>query len=201
MATMSYIITGAIIPKEDRYNTTMTLLSSSSSSSSSSPSSSSLLFSSLSRDQEAQWHESIAWNIIYLSLPVFLTLHYIIPAPWGKLLLLHSSDTTASSRSSKSQKFTDILLRGPCIPARLAWVLFESPNLVWALVAWRHRRRDHQEEEASSSLQLANCVLYFLFVAHYLQRAIIYPWRMSPHSKPMPLVIVLSGLCYCTFNG
>jgi hypothetical protein len=179
--------------------------------------SSSLHSLSLLVEEEAQWHEAIASSIIYLSLPVFLTLYYVVPAPWGKLLLTSSSSSrSSSSSSSRNAKTTKsprpqtragenllLMLRGPRLPARFAWFLFESPNLVWAIYAWRHRRsrHGHDPEDSSSSLQLANYILFFLFVAHYLQRAIVYPYRMSPQSKSMPLVIVASALVYCSLNG
>jgi hypothetical protein len=173
-----------------------------------------MMFSiTLAREAEGQWHEYIAWSIIYLSLPVFLTLHYIIPAPWGKLLQVTSSSSSLSFRSSSNAATSsrkspqqrgvvvgDILLSGPRIPARWAWFLFESPNLVWAMYAWCHRRRQEHEND-DEPLQLANYILYFMFVAHYVQRAILYPLCMSARSKRMPCAVVVSAFGYCSLNG
>jgi hypothetical protein len=81
---------------------------------------------------------------------------------------------------------------GPLLPARISWFVFESPNLVWSFICWRQRRAD---------LGVANVLLLVLFVLHYLRRAILYPATMSSETKPMPVAVVVSACCYCTFNG
>ena len=63
--------------------------------------------------------DDIAQVVSLLSIPTYLVLRYGIVAPYGK----HSTRTTSASRYF-----------GPLINAKLAWVIFESPNLVW--VVW-----------------------------------------------------------------
>jgi hypothetical protein len=124
----------------------------------------------LTVEEELHLLDLLAYFIIFLSLPIFLTLTYVIPAPWGKT----------------SQRRYNL---GPCIPARIAWFVFESPNLVWSYVCWK------------SETPRINKLLLLLFVLHYLQRAILYPLRMSPSSKQMPLAVVASAFSFCSFNG
>lgn len=131
----------------------------------------------LSYDEERLLHEKIAYVMIYVSLPVFLTLYYVLPAPWGKTLAIDSKPWWL----------------GPLLPARISWFVFESPNLVWALICWKQRRQ--------VDMNLASQILLSLFVLHYIRRAIVYPLTMSPKTKPMPAAIVLSAVSYCAFNG
>lgn len=89
------------------------------------------LFPSLTFEQEAEIHQAIAWNVIYLSAPVFLTLNYVVAAPWGKLLdeEQQSLDSLRDRRDGKSPlSLSSILSSGPRIPARVAWFLCE---LTW----------------------------------------------------------------------
>jgi 3-oxo-5-alpha-steroid 4-dehydrogenase 1 len=127
----------------------------------------------LSYEEERLLHGQIAEGMVYISLPIFVTLYWIIPSPWGK--------------THQTQWWL-----GPLLPARISWFFFESPNLVWSYICWRQRRAD---------LSVANVLLLVLFVLHYLRRAILYPATMSPETKPMPAAVVVSACCYCTFNG
>jgi 3-oxo-5-alpha-steroid 4-dehydrogenase 1 len=129
----------------------------------------------ISIEEEKAFHEQISQGMLVISLPIFLTLYFVLPAPWGKTL------------SDKHQWFL-----GPLLPARISWFIFESPNLVWSYVCWRQRRDD---------VGAMNIFLFSLFVLHYIRRAVIYPIMMSSNTKRMPTVIVLSALCYCCCNG
>jgi 3-oxo-5-alpha-steroid 4-dehydrogenase 1 len=132
----------------------------------------------LSYEEEWLLHSQIANGIVYISLPIFITLYWIIPSPWGKTL------------AASDQKPAWWL--GPLLPARISWFVFESPNLVWSYICWQQRRAD---------LSVANVLLLVLFVLHYLRRAILYPATMSPETKPMPLAVVVSAFCFCACNG
>jgi len=130
-----------------------------------------------SYEEERLWHEQIACAIIFVSFPQFLTLYFLIPAPWGKTLSLERKPWWL----------------GPLLPARWSWFVFESPNLIWAVVCWYQR--------GPQTLPIANIILLSLFVLHYIRRAIVYPLTMSSNTKAMPALVVLAALCYCTFNG
>jgi hypothetical protein len=121
-------------------------------------------------------HRISFWLVIY-SLVVFILLHFIIPSPWGKAF------------DAKKYKWL-----GPGVDARLAWTLFESPNLVWAVICWNHRNK-----QAAKGI---NILLVSLFVGHYIRRAVIYPLlQMKPGSKPIPIMTVLAAFSFCSVNG
>ena len=122
----------------------------------------------LSFEDERTLHERIAYAILLQSVPIFIILYWVVPAPWGKTV---------------NTNF------GPLIPARLAWFVFESPNLIWSYICWRRE------------MELVNQILLALFVLHYLQRCVIYPLLLSANTTPMPLTVVLAALSFCTFNG
>ena len=44
-------------------------------------------------------------------------------------------------------------------------------------------------------------LLLALFVAHYINRAVIYPLRMSPRSQRVPLVVTMSAMLSTSLNG
>lgn len=122
--------------------------------------------------QAAAVHQELAYAMIIISLPIFITLKFFIPSPWGKSL---SSGTDF----------------GPLWPARLSWFLFESPNLFWSF--WWLKVKIIPDP--------VNLFLLSLFVGHYIQRAIIYPILMSNNSKKIPFAVVLSAFTFCNING
>lgn len=119
-------------------------------------------------------HEKAALAFLLVSPPLYLFLRYQVVAPFGK----HSSDNW-----------------GPTINPKLAWFLFESPNLAWSLYAYRNR--NHEIFGASK----ANACLLSLFTIHYINRCIVYPLRMSNGSQRVNLAILSSALAVCTVNG
>lgn len=126
---------------------------------------------SLMSEEERLLLERIATGMLLMSIPTFLVLYHIIPAPWGKTL---------------SHKM------GPLLPARAAWAFFESPNLIWSYVCWKHRRE---------KLAYINQFLLLLFVMHYVQRAILYPLFLSNNTNQMPIAVVLCAFVFCNVNG
>src|SRR5262245_33792562 len=67
---------------------------------------------------------------------------------------------------------------GPRIPARVGWIVMESPALVafGALYA----KGPHRLDPAPLALAAMWCV-------HYVQRVVVYPLRMRPDAKSMPV--------------
>lgn len=78
---------------------------------------------------------------------------------------------------------------GPLLDARLAWVLMESPNLLWALSNW------------SAELPLPNRVLLGAFALHYVNRTVVYPLRTIRGSKKMPASVCFLAWLFCACNG
>lgn len=79
------------------------------------------------------------------------------------------------------------------INPKLGWFLQEIPTLIAAAVCWATGRLE-------CTASLGNRLVLFCFVAHYVNRSIIYPLR-SRGSKPIPLSIVAMAAGYCTVNG
>lgn len=127
----------------------------------------------LAPDQELALIDSICDGLAVYSVAVFVVLYWFIPSPWGKSL-------------------QSAWWMGPHLPARWSWFLFESPNLIWCAIAWRYGRAD---------LPLPNLLLFLLFLGHYIRRDIVYPLKMSPKTKPIPLVTVLAAISFCCVNG
>jgi|CXWL01.1.fsa_nt_gi hypothetical protein len=81
---------------------------------------------------------------------------------------------------------------GPAVPARRAWTLMEAPAplVVGLALALGPRRLD------GYSLLLGG-----LFLAHYANRALVFPLRLPRTSQPMPLSIVASACGFNVING
>lgn len=78
---------------------------------------------------------------------------------------------------------------GPTVPPRVGWILMESPAVIAfvAIFAAGERRAE-----------LAPLALLALWQIHYVHRAFVFPFRMRPGGKRMPIGIAMLGM---TFNG
>ena len=81
---------------------------------------------------------------------------------------------------------------GPTVPSTLGWVLMEVPALLvflaFALLGDR-------------LAQPATLALTVLWVLHYGNRSLIFPFRRRGGQRPMPLSIAASGLFFNLVNG
>jgi hypothetical protein len=124
-------------------------------------------------------HHSLCIFIIILSPITYFLLTRKVIAPFGK----HTS-----SIENKSINW------GPCINPKLAWFIFESPNLLWSIYAFFHRKEYIFDN-------IANVTLFSLFSIHYVQRCIIYPMRMNESATLVNLAIMSSAFIFCCING
>ena len=172
-------------------------------------------------DQERKVISWIAWVNLISSFPIFVILYFILPAPYGKFLPPNNDnnnkkkkndDEPTQQQQQQQQGFFQQekiqWLYGPRFPAKWSWMVFESPNLIWALVCgWTSimtmtttittRTQWHTNNDI-----LPNYILFIFFTLHYIQRGIYYPLCMSSHkSKPVPLLVIVSALLFCTGNG
>ena len=87
---------------------------------------------------------------------------------------------------------------GPLIPAPIAWMFMESPN-IWITILQLYYYYYIQND---TPLPYPNTVLLFLFVLHYIHRSFVYPYFAS-YTKPnaMPLSIMSLAFSFCLFNG
>ena len=130
----------------------------------------------------AALHRSLSIFMLIISPITYVILTRKVVAPFGK----HSPPSSKSSSSSSW---------GPLINPRLAWFLFESPNLCWSAYAYIHRNR------AVFDNNYSNVILFSLFVIHYINRCLIYPMRMAKGSSKVNLSILSSAFLFCSING
>lgn len=72
------------------------------------------------------------------------------------------------------------------------WVVMELPSLFIMFYFLLFGER---------SFQGYVWILYVLWIAHYLNRALIFPFRIKPTQKKMPLIIVISAIFFNIVNA
>jgi len=81
---------------------------------------------------------------------------------------------------------------GPSIPNRLAWFLMEFVSLLVFVLSFLL---------GPNGVQPVTWIFFAIYVSHYTNRSIIWPWRTRTSGKQMPLVIALLALCFNLING
>ncbi len=81
---------------------------------------------------------------------------------------------------------------GPVIPARVGWVLMESPAVIAFAAFFFYGAHAH------STVPL---VLFGLWQLHYVRRTFIYPFRIRAQGKTMPALIAGIAFVYNVFNA
>lgn len=81
---------------------------------------------------------------------------------------------------------------GPAIPARTAWVLFESPAVV--VFAYVYFTGDH-------AFSLVPLTLLGAWLFHYLVRTLVFPLRMHETGKRVPAAIVAMAILFNVLNA
>jgi len=81
---------------------------------------------------------------------------------------------------------------GPLLPARLGWILMELPSPL--CFAWLYFQGGNRYEAAA-------LVLFSLYMAHYIYRAVVYPFQMRGSGKTKPLLTVVMAVLFNVFNG
>ncbi|XP_014441339.1 3-oxo-5-alpha-steroid 4-dehydrogenase 1 [Tupaia chinensis] len=79
------------------------------------------------------------------------------------------------------------------LPARAAWALQELPSLALPLC-------ECARASATRLSHWPNRVLLAMFVVHYFQRSLIFPFLIRG-GKPVPLYLCVTAFMFCTFNG
>ncbi len=113
------------------------------------------------------YHYVCLLNLVFI-VGSFLFLTFVLPAPYGRHI-------------AKGW--------GCLVPARLWWVIFESPNLIHIPIALL----------ICPPLQFPNACLLAMYGIHYINRTLIYPFRVK--SNPVPISIPLSALSYTLMNS
>ena len=81
---------------------------------------------------------------------------------------------------------------GPTLPARLAWMLFESPAVLvfTAIYALGDRARD-----------VVPLVLLLTWLAHYLPRTFVYPLLMRDSGRRVPVAVAALAIVFNVLNA
>lgn len=81
---------------------------------------------------------------------------------------------------------------GPSIPNRLAWFFMEFVSLLVFILSFLL---------GPNGVQPVTWIFFAIYVGHYTNRSIIWPWRTRTIGKQMPLVVALMALCFNLVNG
>ncbi len=81
---------------------------------------------------------------------------------------------------------------GPSIPNRLGWFLMEFPSLLVFVLCFLF---------GPNPVQPLTWIFFAMYVSHYTNRSLIWPWRTRTSGKHMPLVITLMAVCFNLING
>jgi protein-S-isoprenylcysteine O-methyltransferase Ste14 len=81
---------------------------------------------------------------------------------------------------------------GPSLPARWAWIIYETPSVV--LFAWVF----FNGERWMNPVPL---MLFFIWQFHYFYRTYIYPWRLKNSNKKTPLLVILIAFVFTSVNS
>ncbi len=78
------------------------------------------------------------------------------------------------------------------LPARLGWVLMESPAVLLFLAVFC---------QGAQAASLAPRLMLGLWMLHYLHRTLVFPFRQPPGGGPMPLSVVAMALVFNAVNA
>ena len=83
---------------------------------------------------------------------------------------------------------------GVQIPAKVAWIVMESPNLWMPLALYSYYPSEFV-------MTLPSYILLSMFVLHYINRTIVYPLRMPADCSEMPISVAWLAFTYCCWNS
>ena len=81
---------------------------------------------------------------------------------------------------------------GPTLSNRMGWILMELPSLIVFILCFLL---------GPNPIQPVTWIFFILYVSHYTNRSVIYPWRTRTSGKEMPLVVALLAVCFNLVNG
>jgi len=80
---------------------------------------------------------------------------------------------------------------GPLITNNLGWILMESPAFIFFASLF---------VIGSNPKTLTLWTFFLMWEAHYIHRALIYPFRIADGRKKMPVLVMLMGMIFNSFN-
>jgi protein-S-isoprenylcysteine O-methyltransferase Ste14 len=117
-------------------------------------------------------HRAATWILIALALVTFVLVSRVT-APYGR----HQSERADW---------------GPTMSARLGWIVMESPAVL--VFAWIYLQGQQRFEAVP-------LILLGLWQFHYVQRTLVFPFRMRNQGKRMPVLICASAFVFQVLNS
>lgn len=81
---------------------------------------------------------------------------------------------------------------GPTLPARVGWAVMELPALLGFVALFA---------ASSGRGERVPLLLGALWVLHYGQRSLVFPARLPPTARPVPLVVIALGMVFNALNA
>jgi 3-oxo-5-alpha-steroid 4-dehydrogenase 1 len=81
---------------------------------------------------------------------------------------------------------------GPLIDNRLGWVIMESPSLFFFAFLFLTGSNHHT---------IVPWIFFSLWMIHYSNRTLVFPFRLRTKGKKMPVSIVAMAFCFNLVNG
>ena len=81
---------------------------------------------------------------------------------------------------------------GATIPDRVGWFIMEVPALIIFLFFII---------TGTAEKTVTVWIIASLYIAHYVNRAVVFPWRIRVRGKQMPLMIALMAVCFNFVNA
>jgi protein-S-isoprenylcysteine O-methyltransferase Ste14 len=115
-------------------------------------------------------HTALAWAVIGVAVPTLVYLMWVT-APYGR-----------HARSGW----------GPVFPARVGWVVMESPAVLFWL--WVYAQGVHRAE-------LVPLVFLAMWQLHYVNRTFVFPLRFRKTAHPVPVAVAAMGFTFNCVNA
>jgi len=81
---------------------------------------------------------------------------------------------------------------GPMMNNNLGWSIMEIPSILSLSYFFFTGQNDPT---------IVTLIIYGLWVAHYINRSFVYPFRQKNKQKQIPVLIVVSAICFNIVNG
>jgi hypothetical protein len=115
-------------------------------------------------------HRMFTWILIAMAAITLIVISFL-PAPYGR----HQRGNW-----------------GPTIPARLAWIVMETPAVI--AFAWIYMQGQHRFETVP-------LLLFGMWQFHYVQRTYVFPFRMRSEGKTMPVIVCAMAVFFQLLNS
>lgn len=124
---------------------------------------------------------------------------YVAGSAWAMIATGIATVIATSLITAPYGKFMQSKGWGIMIPAKIAWLIMESPN-VWMLIVLSASLPKSEVQSSLLRSSLPHQVFAGLFLLHYIHRDIIFPLFLS-RGNPMPFTVMFLAFSYCSWNS